>query len=349
MNIERYPRLAVFVDRIDETTAQLKAFTRCHDLPLLILHRPRHSKVKGALAGFRPDVIHAVLPGNMGLIGTYYARSLQIPLVISWNENAPPRGRIDKLLLNGLYWFPGLAQVLLTPNKDTAHVLRENTGLPTHVIPHAVDTSLFAPSKRVYADGVMRIGYAGELSSGSNVRALTVLERSLHGSHTRPFRFLIVGEGGDRSWLENNLNHGEFTGELEGESLARAIARMDVFAHSPENDVSGTAVLRAMACGVPTVAMSKGAARFLLEDGITGFISSGEADFNRSVLALLRSPELRRKMGREARSRSVQWSWENACEVLYRACRLAVRSFPGTRSRLPMMPPNSIGLRPARY
>ena len=349
MNTERYPRLAVFVDRIDETTAQLNAFTRSHDLPLLIVYGRWHAKVKETLAEFRPDVLHAAHPGNMGLIGNYCARSLQIPLVVSWNENVPPQGWIEKVSLNGLYWFPGLAQVLLAPNRDIAHVLRQNTGLPTQVIPQAVDTRLFSPSKRVYADGVMRIGYAGDLSLGSNARELTSLERSLHGSRTRPFRFLIVGEGDDRSWLQNNLKHAEFTGELEGESLARAIARMDVLAYAPENDVSGTAVLRAMACGVPTVAMSKGAARFLVEDGITGFISSGKTDFNRHVLALLKSPELRRKMGCEARSCSVQWSWENACEALYRACRMAVRSFPETKTRLPMMPPNSIGLRPARY
>jgi glycosyltransferase involved in cell wall biosynthesis len=80
---------------------------------------------------------------------------------------------------------------------------------------------------------------------------------------------------------------------------------------------------------------------------ISGFISRDEAEFNRHVLTLLTNPELRRRMGLEARARSINWSWDDACEALYRAYRLAVRSFRVTRTRLPMIPPGPIGVRPA--
>jgi phosphatidylinositol alpha 1,6-mannosyltransferase len=248
------------------------------------------------------------------------------------------------MLLNGLYRFPGLAQVLLAANADAANVLQQNTGLPTHVIPPAVDTHLFSPLKRVYADGVLRIGYAGPLSPKNNVRLLVELERFLRRDLTRPFRLLIVGDGPERWWLQDHLNDAEFTGDLDGEGLARSMARMDIFAYPTENDASGGSVMKAMASGVPAVAMSTGAPRFLLENDVSGFLSHSESDFRRHVLALLKNPELRRRMGRAARSRTSAWTWGDACEALYRTYRLAVRSFPAPPTHLPMLPPNPIGL-----
>jgi phosphatidylinositol alpha 1,6-mannosyltransferase len=280
MNLERYPRVALFTDTLNETTTELNAFARQHNLPLLVVQGPNRPKLREALTKFRADVIHAVHPGDLGLMGTYCAWTLQVPLVLSWEANLPAEGLISQVLLNGLSRFPGLAQVLLAPNEDIASVLQRTTGLPVHVIPPAVNSTLFAPIKRVYADGVLRIGYAGSLSSKSNVYLLPELERSLRGNLTRPFRFLIVGEGAERSWLKNNLKDAEFAGDLGGESLARAIARMDIFAYTPDNDVTGDPIMKAMASGVPAVAMAKGAPRFLLEHAVSGFTSRTGSDFN---------------------------------------------------------------------
>jgi len=355
MNLERYPRVAFFADGIEETKRRLNSFTREHELPLLIVRRDatttldrllRHSKIKTSLEDFRPDVIHAAHPGELGLMGTYFARILQVPLVLSWHANLPAQGLIDQMLLAGLYRFPWLAQVLLAPNASIGSVLQDNTGLPTHLIPPAVDSNLFAPLKRVYADGVMRIGYAGPLSSENNVRCLARLERYLRAKVTRPFRFLIVGEGSERSWLEGNLEDAEFTGDLEDERLARAIARMDIFVFPSETDVSGEGVLRAMASGVPVVVTSKGGPRFLVEDGVSGFVARSRLDFDRHVLMLVTNPELRRRMGHAARSSADKWSWDVMCEALYRAYRLGIRSFPARPTHSPMRPPTPVGLHP---
>jgi hypothetical protein len=50
------------------------------------------------------------------------------------------------------------------------------------------------------------------------------------------FRFLIVGQGAEQSWLKANLRKADFTGVLKGEALARAYANMDAF-HFPRTRI----------------------------------------------------------------------------------------------------------------
>jgi phosphatidylinositol alpha 1,6-mannosyltransferase len=353
MNLDQYPRVALFADGFEETVSQLDGFASRHGLPFLSILPDDRSllrrffPIRNEIQDFRPDVIHATFPGGMGLLGAHFARTLKIPLVVSWHSDIPVHSLSDWIFLHKLYRSRGIAQVLLGPNKTIVKILHSQTALPTYLMQPGIDTSLFAPLKRVYADGILRIGYVGQLSPEKNVRLLAELERTLRRKLTRPFRFLIVGDGSMRPWLQSNLTNAEFDGALQGEALARAMARMDIFAFPSQTDAFGDTVLKAMASGVPAVVMSKGAPRFVVEDGISGLVALGTEDFNRYVFQLLISPEMRRRMALAARTRANQWSWENACETLYRTYRLAVRSFPIRPGHLPMMPPSPIGLRRA--
>src|SRR5262245_8974056 len=94
MNLERYQRVALFTDTLNDTAIELSAFARQHDLPLLVVQGPNRPKLREALAEFRADVIHAVHPGDMGLMGTYCAWTQQIPLVLSWEASLPAEGLI---------------------------------------------------------------------------------------------------------------------------------------------------------------------------------------------------------------------------------------------------------------
>jgi glycogen synthase len=71
-------------------------------------------------------------------------------------------------------------------------------------------------------------------------------------------------------------------------------------------------VLEAMAHGRPVVATRVGGIPDLVEDGVTGLlVEPGDRDALRAALErLLADPELRRRMGREARRRVRRCSWD---------------------------------------
>ena len=85
-------------------------------------------------------------------------------------------------------------------------MLGERTGKPVHLMPRGVDTNLFSPSKRFRQDGAFTLGFAGRLQPEKNVRLLVDLQKQLPpGNH----RFLIVGDGFERSYLSRRLRRAE--------------------------------------------------------------------------------------------------------------------------------------------
>src|SRR5262249_925758 len=154
--------------------------------------------------------------------------------------------------------------------------LRQHTGKPTFLMRRGVDTTLFSPTKRDVRDGTFRFGFVGRLSIEKNVRLLARLEQALLGSGHTHFRFLIVGDGRERSWLERQMRWAEFPGTLHGESLARAYANMDLLVFPSETDTFGNVVQEALASGTPALVSSYGGPKFIVRPGISGFVASSE-------------------------------------------------------------------------
>jgi glycosyltransferase involved in cell wall biosynthesis len=326
--------------------------------PLLWRHR---AFVKEALEEFQPDVAHVTGPGDVGLFGLYMGHRLGLPLLASWHTNVHEYaswrmarqagflpgnvgrffgGLAQRAALYGLKKYYGVAQVSMAPNEELASLLRAMTGRPAHIMIRGVDTALFSPRRRVEGNGVCTLGFVGRLSPEKNLRSLVALETRLRQLIRAPFRFLIVGDGVERSWLEANLRSAEFTGVLGGEALARAYARMDVFVFPSETETFGNVVLEALASGVPAVVTSKGGPQFIIEQSSSGFCAADSRECALYVSRLIADSELRKRMGEAARARSEQWSWEAMMDAMYRAYRQAIDLAPR---------PSSFAARPAGH
>ncbi len=291
----------------------------------------RHlARVRRALQEFQPDLIHITGPGDCGLLGAVLAWQLKVPLVASWHTNLHQFGarRLEKfnqnlgkasepVLLSTAAWFYRFARVILAPNPELIRMLSERTGKPVFLMERGIDTELFSPAKRDRRDGVFTIGYVGRLSPEKNVRMLAQLQRP-------DVRFLIVGQGSQREWLENHLENVEFTGVLRGEPLARAYANMDAFVFPSETDTFGNVVLESLASGLPTLVTSGGGPKFLVKHGVTGFVSQNAAGFAEAIDNLIFNPEQRLAMSRAAREYALGISWDSVFEKVYASYRAAV-------------------------
>jgi len=294
------------------------------------------------LRAFRPDVIHITSPGELGQLGVYLSRKLKIPLVASWHTNFHQfvARRLQKLIgwmpegisrptvawsqengLRILLWFYGMANVTLAPTVEQVAWLEKELKRPSFLMPRGVDSEQFHPRRRTATDGILRLGFVGRVTPEKGVRLLAKIERALEESGQKDFRIVIVGHGSEVAWLKRTLKHGEFTGVLRGEELARAYANMDLFVFPSRTDTFGNVIQEAAASRVAAVVTNEGGPKHLVLPGITGRIAKTNEEFVTAVVELTKNLEELRRMGEAARENVAGSSWDAAFAMTYAAYR----------------------------
>jgi len=302
-------------------------------------------RLRKEVQAFRPDTIHITSPGELGQLGAYLCHVLNIPLVASWHTNFHQFAarRLQKALgflpgkitrptsswvqLQGLrlqHWFYGMAKVTLAPTVPQVEWLEKKLRRPCFLMVRGVDSEQFHPSRRTEQDGLLRIGFVGRVTPEKGVRLLAKIEAALEAAGLQNFRIIVVGDGSEVNWLKKRLRHGEFTGVLRGENLARAYANMDLFVFPSRTDTFGNVIQEAGASGVPAVVTNEGGPKHLVAHGMTGYVAASDEEFVARVVELARDPERVKKMGVAARERILGASWDKAFDqvyVAYEHCR----------------------------
>jgi glycosyltransferase involved in cell wall biosynthesis len=78
-----------------------------------------------------------------------------------------------------------------------------------------------------------------------------------------------------------------------------------IFVHTSDSEGTSNSIMEAMSCGLPVVVTDVGDARYLVRDGIDGYIvQPGNADFFiDKIVYLMQNPQKRIEMGKNARQR----------------------------------------------
>jgi phosphatidylinositol alpha 1,6-mannosyltransferase len=295
-------------------------------------------EIERAVRDFRPDLLHITGPSDVGQLGALVAHRLHIPLVASWHTNvhqyAEQRlmplipglspgskeelgNRVREVCLRLTARFYRIARVLFAPNQELIAELERRTAKPCYLMSRGVDTELFHPRKRSSNAGKFVIGYVGRLTTEKNVRFLADLEKGLLARGCNDFELSIIGQGTEDPWLRQNLRHANLPGVLTGESLAEAYANFDVFAFPSHTDTFGNVVLEALASGVPAVVTDSGGPKFIVQQGVTGFVASSDEEFVNHVAMLCRNRDLIRQMSVAARQFAVRSSWDAVFRYVY--------------------------------
>jgi phosphatidylinositol alpha 1,6-mannosyltransferase len=307
----------------------------------------RHTnRVLRKLMEFRPDVLHITGLNDVSIIGAYLAWKLQLPLVGSWHTNLheyaarrltrmfgflkdstvkPITGFAERKIMDGAVLYYKMPKVILAPNQELLDTLTRGTGRTGRLMIRGVDTNVYSPAKRTVKDGVFRFGFVGRLRAEKNVRLLADLEKRLLEAGRTNFKFLIVGEGNEREWLEQNMKTAELKGFLEGEKLSEAFANLDVFLFPSETDAFGNVVQEANASGVPAIVTNQGGPKFIVRHGETGFVAENLDDFVKYSLELMDDAEKLLRMKRAAREFALSRSWDAVFESVYDAYREAIQ------------------------
>jgi glycosyltransferase involved in cell wall biosynthesis len=106
---------------------------------------------------------------------------------------------------------------------------------------------------------------------------------------------------------------------------------MDLFVFPSETDTFGNVVMEAMASGTPAVVTSKGGPKYQVQNGVSGFVASGEQEFISRIKQTMASPQLHRSLRVASRLAASRRSWETVLDELhqaYQACMWQTTSQP---------------------
>jgi glycosyltransferase involved in cell wall biosynthesis len=158
-----------------------------------------------------------------------------------------------------------------------------------------------------------------------NLSLLVELDRGLIAAAKTGNRFVIVGQGSERAWLERELPRAEFTDVLHGQELARAYASMNLLVFPSRTDSFGNVVQEALAAGTPVLVTQHGGPKYVVESGVTGCVAESDRDFINKAIALTADHQARQQMRVAARQAACSASRERVFESVWESYEICVR------------------------
>jgi glycosyltransferase involved in cell wall biosynthesis len=142
---------------------------------------------------------------------------------------------------------------------------------------------------------------------------------------------LLVGDGPERAGLERRVREAgisdrvTFAGARPHSEALAWMKASDVFMFASSTETQGLAVVEAMACGLPVAAVEAMGTSETVTHGRTGLLVDPDPEaLAAAVVWLADHPDLRRRMGEQARAAALNWSEAAQAErvlALYRSVR----------------------------
>jgi glycosyltransferase involved in cell wall biosynthesis len=289
----------------------------------------------------KPTLIYLASPASVGFQVFLQIRNMSNPPVVMANFQTDlsayakiifpaPLDRYSVWMLQKvqgwLYNFPAVHTIFYPSTPVKQYLL--DAGVPAEKLVHlgrGVDTAQFRPELRddewraqIAPNGELILVVVGRLAPEKGFPFLAKVVARLHDQKV-PFKLIVVGgnrnpsiEADIRNAFNPVAQHVIFTGFLEGDALARAYATADVFVHCSITETFGLVVLEAMACGIPVIARDEGGPSEIVKESSTGFLTAPESEeqFIARVKYLAANPEIRTRMGANARLQAEDSTWD---------------------------------------
>lgn len=307
---------------------------------------PGTQSITSVLDNFRPDLIHAASPTPLGYLGINYARRKGIPAVSSYHTHFVSYfryygfGSFEQVGWSILKHFYNKFSRIYAPSKSTVRELEERGFNKVELWQRGINLNRFSPNFRNEdlrrqagaREDTLVLLFVGRMVKEKDIEDLVKVHRILE-QEGRDFKMVFVGGGPLLSQTKKELPHAYFTGYQYGDDLAGWYASADIFTFPSTTETFGNVVLEAYASGLPVIGSDKGGVADLVEDGQTGFIarSNDPEHFTSLLCRLMDNPELRLRMGEQARFSARLNSWESINERLFRSYQEAIDEFHSRR------------------
>lgn len=283
------------------------------------------NQLKREWESFEPDVIHIATEGPLGMQALFSGRSNRIPIVSSFHTNFHSYGKhyhlgwLTSLGLAGLKGFHNKTRLTLVPSEDLRRDLKADGFKNLKIMGRGVDTELFSPLKR---DPELRASwgvtetqpvmiYVGRLAGEKNIPlAVKAYEQVLRICPN--MKFVLVGDGPERTSISQAHPELIFAGMQRGEDLAKYYASGDAFLFPSTTETFGNVFTEAMASGLAVLGYNYAAPGKYIEHGKNGWLapfddSEAFLEQSRQIFSDLKSWDEVRK---NARFTSESLSWD---------------------------------------
>jgi 1,2-diacylglycerol 3-alpha-glucosyltransferase len=271
------------------------------------------------------DVAHVHHPFVSGSLAMRYCVPRDIPVIFTNHTRYDlmtqaylpilPESIGDAALKAYLAPFYRACDLVIVPTLRVRQVLEEHFGLvaPVDVIPNGLDLTPYKEKPQPIdrsqfgftKDDVISI-YVGRLSPEKN---LSLLLRAFYGVTTtyEHIRLLIVGDGPERDNLVSQVKHMDiegkvcFTGMVEYKDVPAYLSSADIFVTPSSAETFGLSTIEGMAAGLPVLGIDAPGSGDIIEDGVTGLITSDDlAVFTAKLVFISTNHQARKTMGQNA-------------------------------------------------
>jgi glycosyltransferase involved in cell wall biosynthesis len=278
------------------------------------------------------DIAHVHHPFVSGSLAMRYCVPRNIPVVFTNHSRYDlitqayvpilPDTISDAALKAYITPFLRACDLVIVPSPSMQSILEAQYGqvAPIAVIPNGVDLTpyktIINPVDRStfgFTDRDVILIYVGRLSPEKN---LSLLIRAFYGV-TMTYgnvRLLFVGEGPERENLETQIkfmniaDKVHFTGLVDYHDIPLYLSAGDIFVTPSPSETFGLSTVEAMAAGLPVLGLDVVGTKDIVEDGVTGLITSDDvAVFTAKLIRLSTDKELRKKMGKNAQAASEKY------------------------------------------
>lgn len=276
----------------------------CPTYPQIRLALNPYSCLSKILKDFKPEAIHIVTEGPVGLAGRFYCYRHKLNFTTAFttrfDEYIALRSPIPAdWIFWALRWFHGASSGVMISSLPLKVELEAKGFANIRLWPRGVDTDFFVPGAKDFLNVPRPVFlYVGRVAVEKNLEAFLRLDL--------PGTKVIVGDGPALNSFKRRYPQARFMGAKRGEALARHFAAGDVFVFPSLTDTYGVVMLEAMACGLPVAAYPVRGPVDIVQDGVTGCL---DEDLRAAALkALTLSPEA-------CRQSALQFSWSRSAEL----------------------------------
>lgn len=209
------------------------------------------------------------------------------------------------------------AAAVLANSKMTRRTIEEYYGRDATVAPLGVDAEVFQPAGLADRDS-----YVFSVGALAVAKGFDFIVRSLQHCPPSSRPRFVIATNADNSGVGRDLRslaarYGvklEICLNVDDDQLIRLYQRAAAFVFASHYEPFGLAVLEAMACGTPVVAVAEGGPSETVVDGSTGLlIPRDEKVFAEAMTRVVDDPGLGQRLGLAAREHvEANWTWESA-------------------------------------
>ena len=290
-------------------------------------------ELKKVVKQFNPDILHAHFATSYGLLGSLCGFH---PFILSvWGSDVfdfPQKSFLHKAVLK--HNLKSADKILSTSNVMAVET-KKYTDKEIEVTPFGINTDLFKPEKvsrkdsTPFSEDDVVVGTIKWLESKYGIEYLIRAFYAVSSKHPElPLKLLIVGDGSERTNLENLVSElgldGKvyFTGRADYSKVPYLHKVIDVYVALSvlDSESFGVAIVEAESCGKPVVVSDVGGLPEVVENSVTGFVverKNAEAAAEK-LEKLVIDPELRKSMGNAGRERVLKlYDWnENVAQMM---------------------------------